>query len=112
MRRLMVNFVLLPIALIHLSTGKLKRLYKLLRKLSGGTVTMTHYYKEIEGRDGKPAFRIVLLQGGGAEFQLEGEFATLEAAKCAMAQFELDREKTLQRREAQPFESTWGCHDA
>lgn len=108
MRRLVVNFVLLPIALIHLSTGKLKRLYKLLRKLSGDTVTMTHYYKEIEGRDGKPAFRIVLLQGGGAELQLEGEYPTIEAAKCAMYQFQLEREKALYRREFEPFEGTWG----
>lgn len=69
---------------------------------------MTHYYKQITGRDGLPAFRVILNLGGGCEFQLEGEFPTLADAQDAMRRHELEREKRNYRGEFEPFEGTWG----
>lgn len=69
---------------------------------------MTHYYKQIEGRDGKPAFHVILNLGSGCEFQLEGEFPTLADAQEAMRRYELEREKHNYRREFERFESVGG----
>lgn len=69
---------------------------------------MTHYYKQITGRDGLPAFRVILNLGSGCEFQLEGEFPTLADVQEAMRRYELEREKRNYYREFERYESTWG----
>jgi hypothetical protein len=69
---------------------------------------MTHYYKTVTGKDGLPAYRIVLHLGSGCEFQLEGEYPTLADAQEAKRRYELEREKRNYRREFEPFEGTWG----
>jgi hypothetical protein len=69
---------------------------------------MNHYYKTVTGKDGLPAYRVVLNLGSGCEFQLEGEFPTLADAQEAMRRYELEREKRLYRQEFERFESVGG----
>jgi hypothetical protein len=69
---------------------------------------MTHYYKTVTGKDGLPAYRVILNLGSGCEFQLEGEFSTLADAQEAKRRYELEREKRNYRGEFERYESTRG----